>query len=140
MALRRLTSAAAPQQHFNFYFHCLLSKHNEAKTTKYIYTIYTCSFRMSSMIIMRGNICFQSISIWDLDAEKLKGVRMAAPRALAKLYISSQSAKSNSAGCDWLFPYLHHSSPSSGVISVSLWTTTLVTDMSGCCSLASLMA
>lgn len=32
------------------------------------------------------------------------------------------------------------SSPSSGVISVSLWTTTLVTDMSGCCSLASLIA
>lgn len=32
------------------------------------------------------------------------------------------------------------SSPSSGVISVSLCTTTLVTDMSGCCSLASLIA
>lgn len=32
------------------------------------------------------------------------------------------------------------SSPSSGLISVSLWTTTLVTDMSGCCSLASLIA
>lgn len=36
--------------------------------------------------------------------------------------------------------YLGQSSPSSGVISVSLCTTTLVTDMSGCCSLASLMA
>lgn len=36
--------------------------------------------------------------------------------------------------------YLGQSSPSSGVISVSLCTTTLVTDMSGCCSLASFMA
>ena len=38
--------------------------------------------------------------------------------------------------------YLRHSCPSSasGVSSVSLCTTTLVTDMSGCCSLASLMA
>lgn len=32
------------------------------------------------------------------------------------------------------------SPPSPGVISVSLCTTTLVTDMSGCCSLASFMA
>lgn len=36
--------------------------------------------------------------------------------------------------------FLGQSSPSSGVISVSLCTTTLVTDMSGCCSLASFMA
>lgn len=40
----------------------------------------------------------------------------------------------------WPSSYLGQSSPSSGVISVSLCTTTLVTDMSGCCSLASFMA
>lgn len=39
-----------------------------------------------------------------------------------------------------LFYSCGQASPSSGVISVSLCTTTLVTDMSGCCSLASLIA
>lgn len=43
-------------------------------------------------------------------------------------------------GLGALLSYLVQSSPSSGVISVSLCTTTLVTDMSGCCSLASFMA
>lgn len=81
----------------------------------------------------------QSVSALSQSPQSWWRISRSGVRRAASSRAPNRSSQAESS-CDWLRSYLRHSSASSGVISVSLCTTTLVTDMSGCCSLASLMA